>query len=258
MSALGRLVMDWKREARYSSRPNERATIVTMSTGARKRILKSRARRRNASSTIARPSLRDSAYEAIKRRIITCAFKPGDRINEIAVSHLIGVGRTPVHQALDRLRLEGMVDVIPRKGVIVKPVIDKEVSQIAIVRALNETYCARLAAEHADDADIQALAKIVATARAAIKAENVESMMALDHEFHVRLARASRNDELAEIVRRLNERSLRFWFISFTSDHHRRFQRQHEQILEAVSRRDADAAERAMRTHIDAFRGSSA
>ena len=52
-----------------------------------------------------RQSLRDAAYEAIKHRIITCKFKPGECINEAAVSALIGYGRTPVHQALDRLML---------------------------------------------------------------------------------------------------------------------------------------------------------
>lgn len=230
---------------------------VSMKARANKSTFASRAARRNREERSERISLRDSAYEAIKRRILTCAFGPGDRINEVAVSALIGVGRTPVHQALDRLRLEGMVEVIPRKGVIVKPVIDKEVLQIADVRALNETYCVRLAAERADHADVRALGEIVADARGAIGAKDVELMMTLDREFHLRLARTSRNDELVDIIRKLNERSLRFWFISFTNDHHKSLQRQHEAILDAVSRHDGDAAERAMRAHIDAFRESA-
>ena len=63
-------------------------------------------------------SLRDLAYESIKHRIITCEFKPGEYINEARVSAILGLGRTPVHQAIDRLMLDGMVEVIPRKGVI--------------------------------------------------------------------------------------------------------------------------------------------
>jgi DNA-binding GntR family transcriptional regulator len=83
--------------------------------------------------------------------------------------------------------------------------------------------------------------------------------MQLDREFHALLADASRNFELAKILRKLNERSLRFWFISFTTpDHHASFQKQHEAVLEAVSRRDPDAAENAMRAHIEAFRRSVA
>src|SRR6266849_7948115 len=91
-------------------------------------------------------SLRDAAYDAIKHRIITCAFRPGEYINELQLSSMLKIGRTPVHQALDRLMMEGMVEVIPRKGVIVKPVSLHDVMQMIDVRLINETQCARLAA----------------------------------------------------------------------------------------------------------------
>jgi DNA-binding GntR family transcriptional regulator len=204
-------------------------------------------------------SLRDQAYEAIKDRIITCAFKPGECINEASVSALLGLGRTPVHQALDRLMFEEMVQVIPRKGVIVKPVILQDVIQMIDVRMINETQCARLAATRADDASIESMSKVLDRARRAIEDHDIRALMMLDREFHLLLANTSRNFELAEIVRKLNERSLRFWFISFTTpDHHHSFQRQHEAVLDAVRDHDADAAEKAMRAHIEAFRKSVA
>src|SRR5262245_4490772 len=115
-----------------------------------------------------RQSLRDQAYEAIKHRIITCEFKPGECINEASVSALLGLGRTPVQQALDRLMLEEMVEVIPRKGVIVKPVILHDVLQMVDVRMINETQCARLAAERADDKHIESLSNVIAQAGTAI------------------------------------------------------------------------------------------
>jgi DNA-binding GntR family transcriptional regulator len=206
-----------------------------------------------------RQSLRDAAYEDIKHRIITCAFKPGECINEATVSALTGFGRTPVHQALDRLMLEEMVEVIPRKGVIVKPIILQDVMQMIEVRMINETHCAALAAERADDAHVQEIAAVIARARKAIAARDIQAMMMLDREFHLLLASATMNFELAEVVRKLNERSLRFWFISFTTpDHHSRFQQQHEAIFEAVRDHDRDGAARAMRAHIDAFRRSVA
>jgi DNA-binding GntR family transcriptional regulator len=77
----------------------------------------------------------------------------------------------------------------------------------------------------------------------------------LDREFHLVLARAARNVVLADILRRLHERSLRFSFISLTaSDHHEAVQRQHDAILQAIRARDADATETAMRNHIESFR----
>jgi DNA-binding GntR family transcriptional regulator len=204
-------------------------------------------------------SLCDQAYEAIKERIITCKFEPGECINEASVSALLGLGRTPVHQALDRLMLEEMVEVIPRKGVIVKPVILHDVMQMVDVRMINETQCARLAAARADDSHIENMASVLEQARRAIGKRDVHAMMMLDREFHMLLADASRNFELAKILRKLNERSLRCWCISFTTpDHHNSFQQQHEAVLDAVRKRDPDAAENAMRVHIEAFRKSVA
>jgi DNA-binding GntR family transcriptional regulator len=200
-------------------------------------------------------SLRDVAYDAIKHQIITCAFKPGEYLNEAYVSAKLGIGRTPVHQALDRLMLEDMVEVIPRKGVIVKPVSLEEVMQIIEVRLINESYGVRLTAERADDTDIAMLSDILGRAREWTAVRNVKEMMLLDREFHSVMARAARNTVLAEILRRLQERSLRFWFISLTApDHHQEVLAEHDAILNAIRQRDADAAEAAIRAHIESFR----
>ena len=94
-------------------------------------------------------SLRDSAYEAIKHKIITCELKPGEAVSEAALSASLGIGRTPVHQAIDRLMMDGLMDVLPRKGVVVQPVSLDEIFQIVEVRRLNEVFCVRRAAEEA-------------------------------------------------------------------------------------------------------------
>lgn len=200
-------------------------------------------------------SLRDAAYEAIKHRIITCAFRPGEYINEAYVSAMLGIGRTPVHQAIDRLMLEGMLDVIPRKGVIVKPVSLDEIMQIVEVRLLNEVHCGRLAAERADSDEIRHLGDILARAQQWIEARSSEQLMLLDREFHGVLARAAKNVVLTDVLAKLHDRSLRFWFISLNRPgHHESVQAQHEAILDSIARRDAIGAEQAMRGHIEAFR----
>lgn len=202
-------------------------------------------------------SLREAAYEAIKRRIITCAFRPGEYINELQLSALLKIGRTPVHQALDRLMMEGMVEVIPRKGVIIKPVCLNEVLQISEVRIINEPYGARLAAERADDADIAELADIVKRSEHWASLRNVENMMLLDRDFHLLIARAARNSVLGELLRSLHERSLRFWFISLNAPtQYQSVQHEHIGILGAIRRRDPARAEAAMRGHIESFRAN--
>lgn len=200
-------------------------------------------------------SLRDLAYDTIKHHIITCAFKPGEYLNEAAVCTLLQLGRTPVHQAVDRLRLEGMVEVLPRKGMIVKPVSLHEVLEIIEVRLLNESYCVRLAAGRADRGELEAMAEVLVRARKATRARNTKEMMMLDREFHICIARAAKNTLLSDFLRRLHERSLRFWFISLTDpEHHTAVRDEHEAILAALQKRRADDAEAAMRAHIESFR----
>jgi DNA-binding GntR family transcriptional regulator len=203
------------------------------------------------------PSLRDIAYEQIKHRITTCAYKPGEYLNEAFVCANLGIGRTPVHQALDRLMLDGLVEVIPRKGVIVKPISMDEVMQIIEVRTLNECYGVRLAALRASQDQITHLTDVLNRAAQWIAARNNEQIMMLDREFHGVLAQASSNDVLAEQLGRLHDRSIRFWAISLnTPGHHQRVQEQHQAILAAIRDHDPDGAEQAMRAHIEDFRNT--
>jgi DNA-binding GntR family transcriptional regulator len=215
--------------------------------------------RRTSRAPAAKPeaatSLGNAAYDAIKHRIITCGFRPGEYINELQLSALLKIGRTPVHQALDRLMLEGMVDVIPRKGVIVKPVSLNEVLQVIEVRLINEPFGARIAAEHANEDDLNELADAVARARHWASVRNVQNLMLLDREFHLLIARATKNDVLTELMRNLHERSLRFWFISLNAPKlYGTVQDEHAAILDAIRKRDPDKAEAAMRRHIESFR----
>ncbi|MGD9714419.1 MAG: GntR family transcriptional regulator [Thermomicrobiales bacterium] len=207
--------------------------------------------------TGAATSLRDRAYDTIKHRIITCAFRPGEYINELQLSALLKIGRTPVHQALDRLMIEGMVEVIPRKGVIVKPVSLNEVLQIIEVRLINEPYGARLAAEKGSEADLADIADVLDRTRDSVAVRNVEKLMLLDREFHLLIARAAKNEVLIELLRNLHERSLRFWFISLNAPtQHETVQKEHSAIFAAIRQRDLDGAEAAMRQHIESFRSN--
>lgn len=199
-------------------------------------------------------SLRDVAYDEIKHRIITCAFKPGEYLNEAGVSAALGLGRTPVRNAIDRLMIDGLVEVIPRKGVIVKAVSLDEVAQIIETRLTVEAQGVRLAVERANETLIARLIDILGRAQQWVAARNIEQMMLLDREFHQTLASATRNDVLAEILSKLHDRALRFWFISLTdAGHHEQVQREHRLIVDAARAHDPDAAEAAMRNHIESF-----
>lgn len=200
-------------------------------------------------------ALRDLAYDDIKARIITCALRPGEYINEAALCAMTGFGRTPVHQAIDRLCVEGLVDVIPRKGAIVKPMSFDEIMQIVDARSANEALGVRLAALRAEPEDIARLDDILRAAQAAQANVETEALMRLDRDFHGAIARASRNGVLADILSRLHDRSLRVWFVSLNSPGRNRLvHEEHVAIKDAIARHDPDTAEAAMLVHIDSFR----
>lgn len=199
--------------------------------------------------------LADIAYEAIKQKIITLKYEPGTYLNEASISEQFGIGRTPVHHAVKRLTLEGMVEVIPRKGLIVKPISLKDVMDVIDVRRVNEPYCVRLATERATDAEIEELKDILARTEISVKARDTENQMLLDRDFHCAISQAARNQVLAEILSNLHYRSLRLWFISLNDQQHAfDVGSEHADILKHIKARDADKAEASMGAHIEAFR----
>ena len=150
--------------------------------------------------------------------------------------------------------VEELVDILPRKGVVVRPLSLTEVLQITDARLVNEPDCARLAAGHVTAVEVKQLDGIVERARKATARRDVDALVALDRAFHTTLMRAARNPVFEDIVRRLQERSLRFWFIALTEQEQREaVQHEHADIVEALRNHDADAAEGAARRHIELF-----
>lgn len=204
--------------------------------------------------TMAVRSLRDDAYEEIKRRILTCAFRPGEVLSEAQVAAALAFGRTPVRQAFDRLMRDGLVDVLPRKGIVVRPISQDEIEDLVEMRLLNESHCARRAAERIGAAGLAELDDLLEQSLRAVEAHDVEVLMELDRAFHAAMAVAAGNVLLADILRNLHERSQRVWFVSLrVHDHHDRVHVEHAAIRDALRAHDADGAATAMRSHIRSF-----
>lgn len=202
-----------------------------------------------------RQSLADTAYEALKRKLLTLEFEPGSYLNEAQVAETLGIGRNPVHNAVKRLVFEGMIDVIPRKGLIVRPLNLREILEIAEARLINESFCVRRAAERASASDIADMRKILANAEKALAARDVEQQMFLDRDFHCAVFRAAKNSVLEDILRVLHERSLRNWFVSLKDPEQGRIVlAQHTAVLDAIEAQDPDTAEREMCVHVEASR----
>jgi DNA-binding GntR family transcriptional regulator len=200
-------------------------------------------------------AMREYAYSEIKRRIITCEFRPAEPLNESQVAALLGLGRTPVHQALHRLEVEGLVSILPRKGVLVTPLSLNEVLDMIEVRATNEVLCATLACERGHDSDFRAMREIVDRSPDLIVSRDIPALASLDLKFHTAMSAASRNRVLADLLRGLHEKQARFWFLSLSdSQHLENVYQEHLEIIAALERRDLPAVREAVHNHIDEFR----
>ena len=201
-----------------------------------------------------RISLRDVAYTEILRRIITLRYRPGAYINEAQVCADLKIGRTPVHMALERLSRDGMIEVMPRKGAIIRAISLDEVMAVIEARLLTEPGIVRFAAQRATKEQIERLQQIVAEADTQTRHRDTEALMHLDRDFHATIADAARNPVLAQQLKSLHERILRLWYMSLSEPAQQEdVAKEHREILRAIESRDPDLGEAVMREHIESF-----
>jgi DNA-binding GntR family transcriptional regulator len=200
-------------------------------------------------------SLAAQAYEQIKEKILTLHFLPGQYLNEGALCALLNAGRTPVHQALQRLEIEGLVEIMPRKGVIVQPDSISEILKILDSRVTVEAELARNAAERATPKDAEELKMLARQGYGNGQPTDIDTFITGDRAFHEKFAEMAGNPVLSDFARSLHERSIRYWYLHLwqTMDTKATI-RQHTAIAEMIARRDADGAAKAVRDHIESLR----
>lgn len=219
----------------------------------------------NSAQAIVRPaerqqSLVDQAYEQIKEKVITLHFLPGQYLNEAALCTQLNLGRTPVHQALQRLQVERLVEVLPRKGVIVQPESLGEVLKILDSRLTVEPELARYAARRVKAGEIgqEELASLAARATATDETSDVPDIAAFtanDRAFHRAIFTLSGNPIMGDFARMLHERSTRFWYLNLwqTIDVGAT-NKQHAMIANAIASGNEEEAGHHMLNHIGSLR----
>ncbi|AVJ19082.1 GntR family transcriptional regulator [Serratia rhizosphaerae] len=202
-------------------------------------------------------SQNELAYRRFKQALVTLSYKPGEYLNTAQVMDDLAMGRTPINQAIHRLANEGLLQVIPRKGVMVAPLSIDDALELIDVRLANELLCMRLASKRASAPQIASLEAINQQIEAACQARDRVRMMTLDHEFHQALAQIAGNAMLADILSVLHARAQRFWATSLSRQGHmQEVIDEHRAIIAALAQQDADAAESAAQAHILSFRSA--
>ncbi len=193
----------------------------------------------------------DRIYAQLKQMAMTYKFRPGEPLNEVELAASFGVSRTPLREVLNRLVAEGLLDFVPRKGFSCQPLDTKRVFDLYEVRCGLEMMSAKLATERASDADIEALAQFWKTATEKFCTFTPVDCTRCDETFHERLAELSKNSELLHMLQNVNARAHYLRLISMEQEAYRQNTcAEHQLILQAIQRRDAEAAANSMAAHV--------
>lgn len=195
--------------------------------------------------------LREVIFNTIREAIIIGELKPGERLMEVQLAEKMGVSRTPVREAIRKLELEGLVEMLPRKGARVANLSEKDIMDVLEVRSTLDGLASSLSALRITDDEIKELKHILAQFITCVEKNNLQGSIRKDVEFHDVIYRSSRNDKLIQISNNLREQVQRYRVI-YMKDYSSSSElvKEHTEILDAISRRDPDAAMKVARLHI--------
>ncbi|MDO8396528.1 MAG: GntR family transcriptional regulator [Bradyrhizobium sp.] len=197
-------------------------------------------------------NLADCAYRALEEMICTLELPPGTRVSESSLVKRLGIGRTPVREALQRLSRDGLVVVLRRHGVLVSEIDVRTQLRIIEVRRVLESLMARLAAERAAEDEIAQFAKVAAAIYAAVDANDDLAFVRLDTQLNELLARACGNRFASGAMNLMIPLARRFWYRNYKSAGDMMLgARLHAEIADAIARRNPDEAEEAVRRLLD-------
>ncbi len=154
-------------------------------------------------------SLAERAFDEIRRMIIRLDLAPGDVVREAELQETLGIGRTPIREALQRLARDHFVTVIPRRGMFVSAIDVGELSMLYETRAVMEPYVARLATERGTPDDWAEMAEVLAETQQPGK--RPDELIELDRRCHEIIWRAADNRFLTDTLDTLYAQSDRLW-----------------------------------------------
>ncbi len=200
----------------------------------------------------ARANLAEQVYDELKSQMHDFKLVPGDRFSEAELGTRLGVSRTPVREALFRLRNEGLLDVESKSGWFVRPIDFSKLEQLYDLRVLLENASvARLCAQPESAPELDALKKVWLVP-AAERLSDGREVGVLDEQFHATLVRAAGNEEIARVHWDVTERIRIIRHLDFTrADRIEATYAEHAKILRAVIQRKPDAAQLLLRSHIE-------
>lgn len=196
-------------------------------------------------------ALPDRLYAVLKHRILTCGIPPGGRLIEKLICSEMGVSRTPLREAINRLALEGLVVLTPYRGYAVARVTIRGFQELCEVRRMLEPHAARTAALRASTEQVHALREEAELQYTPGDRHTYEAYLRANSSFHRTLVRCSGNSLLEAMVTSALDRHQRPLYLGLdVGIDAAAAAAEHVALVEAIAARDAERAGRLMDEHV--------
>ena len=199
--------------------------------------------RRAAPESAGDVTLTDRAYAQLEEMIVTLQLPPGAVLSELVLSKRLDIGRTPIREALQRLSRDGLVNILPRRGILVSEINVRVQLRLLEVRRELERLMARGAAERATEDERREFSAIAEGMREAAERADDLAFMRLDKQLNTLVSSAARNEFASRSMGLMHGLSRRFWYQHYreTADLPRAA-RLHAEVAEAIAGREPDKA----------------
>lgn len=202
-------------------------------------------------------SLKEKAYQILRRMILTGEFKGGTQIVEADLITRLQIGRTPIRESLLRLEQEGLIRIVPHKGIFINEMSLKEIKDLMQLRFCLELFAIREAICYITDNDIVEMSQIIDLQEQAMQDSDTYEYMNLDRRFHQKIFEIIGNDRMLRIMGNLNDQLVACGIRGLRKQE-RLLQviTEHREVVRALSKRDAEAAFEATKMHLERVRYS--
>lgn len=178
------------------------SAIIPGEDGGRRRIIENSMSKSDLDKKNQKASLTQQAYSKLKERIMTGKFSVGEHYLEPEIAEMLGISRTPAREALIRLSQEGLIDLKPRRGVLVKPIFVHDLKEIYEVLTSLESTAVWLAAKRRiAGKDMRRLKSAVDEMDEALERDDLDAWAAADVKFHMLLVELGNNNRIRQLVK---------------------------------------------------------
>lgn len=197
-------------------------------------------------------TLREKILENVRDAIVSGSLKAGSRVSEPELAERYGISRTPIREAFRQLESEGYLTVIPRRGAVVSEFSPKDIDEFYAIKSIMEGYAARRACENLTAKDLERLQSINNKLAELARTGDIKHFFKIHSDFHELFIKAADNEKLHDLIAGLVTKFQRLRFTSLSLPGRMAVSvQEHEKIIEAFRKKDADLAETLVRQNAE-------